>query len=163
MISIDVTNNQTRVPVDEQQLRKAVRIILSEKAVTGAQISVAVVDDATISELHQRFLGKDEPTDVLSFVLERDEDSLEGEIVVSAETAEVTAGWYDWPAEHELLLYAVHGTLHLVGYDDGTPEQRAAMRRAELAYLARLGIRPPQETRDLSHEETDEEPEEETR
>ena len=159
MISVDVTNNQTRVPVDEEQLCKAVRIILSEKAVTDAQISVAVVDDATISELHQRFLGKDEPTDVLSFVLEHDEDSLEGEIVVSAETAEVTAKWYDWPTEHELLLYVIHGMLHMVGYDDVTPEQRAGMHKAELAYLARLEICLPQETRDPSHEETDEEPE----
>ena len=146
MISVDVTNNQTLVPVDEEQLRKAVRTILSEKTVTEAQISVAVVDDATITELHQRFLGKDEPTDVLSFVLECDEDSLEGEVVVSAETAQVTAKWYDWPAEHELLLYAIHGTLHMVGYDDATPEQRVAMRKAERAYLARLEIHPPQET-----------------
>jgi len=158
MISIDVTNSQTCVPVDEEQFRKAVRTILSEKAIAEAQISVAVVDDATISELHQRFLGKDEPTDVLSFVLERDGDSLEGEIVVSAETAEITAKWYDWPAEHELLLYVVHGTLHMVGYDDGTPEQRATMRKAERAYLARLEIHPPQETGDAPHEETDEEP-----
>ena len=159
MISVDVTNNQTRVPVDEQQLRKAVQITLAEKAVTGAQISVAVVDDATISQLHQRFLGKNEPTDVLSFVLERDEDSLEGEIVVSAETAEVTAQWYDWPAEHELLLYVIHGALHMVGYDDVTSEQRAVMRKAERAYLARLEIRPPQETRDPTHEQTDNQPE----
>ena len=155
MITVEVTNNQTLVPVDEEQLRKAVRVILSEKAVANAQISVAVVDDATISELHQRFLGKDEPTDVLSFVLERDGDSLEGEVVVSAETAEVTAKWYDWPAEHELLLYAIHGTLHMVGYDDATPEQRAGMRKAERAYLARLEIHPPQETGGPSREETE--------
>ena len=155
MISVEVTNNQTRIPVDDKQLCEAVRIILSEKAIADAQISVAVVDDATIAELHQRFLGKDEPTDVLSFVLERDENSLEGEVVVSAETAEITAKWYDWPTEHELLLYVIHGTLHMVGYDDGTPEQRAGMRKAELAYLARLEIPPPQETGDVSQEETE--------
>ncbi|NQU26187.1 MAG: rRNA maturation RNase YbeY [Candidatus Nealsonbacteria bacterium] len=153
MISVDVTNNQTCIPIDEQQFREAVRIILSEKGVARAQISVAVVDDATIVQLHQRFLGKDEPTDVLSFVLEQDEDHLEGEIVVSAETAKSTAGWYDWPPEHELLLYVIHGTLHMVGYDDATPEQRAAMRKAELAYLARLEIHQPQETGNSPREE----------
>ena len=72
---------------------------------------------------------------MLSFVLERSEQSLEGEVVVSAETALACAARYKSTPEDELLRYVIHGTLHLVGYDDATPRQRAAMRRKERKYL----------------------------
>ena len=50
-----------------------------------------------------------------------DSDGLEGEVIVGAETALRTAPRYGWPPHDELLLYVVHGTLHLVGHDDRTP------------------------------------------
>jgi probable rRNA maturation factor len=101
---------------------------------------LAVVDDPAIRELHRKYLEEDEPTDVLSFVLERSEDCLEGAVVVSGETARATAPQFGWPAEDELLLYVIHGVLHLVGYEDATPPQQAAMRAQERAYLSRFGV-----------------------
>jgi len=94
-----------------------------------------VVDDPTIAKLHQQFLDDPEPTDVLSFVLERSEQSLEGEVVASADTARTCAPRYRSTPEEELLLYVIHGTLHLVGYDDTTPRQRAVIRKKEMEYL----------------------------
>jgi probable rRNA maturation factor len=79
----------------------------------------------------------------LSFLLERDGNHLEGEVIVSADTALRTATQLNWPAEHELLLYVIHGTLHLVGYDDLQPELHKQMREQERFYLARLGLTPP--------------------
>ena len=96
-----------------------------------------MVDDATIARLHGEFLGDPEPTDVLSFVLERSPQALEGEVVVSADTAGANAIRYHCTAEEELLLYVIHGMLHLVGHDDATPRKRARMRRREREYLAR--------------------------
>lgn len=116
-------------------------MILEDEAVERAEISLAVVDDATIRRLNGEYLGRDETTDVLSFLLERDEGSLEGEVIVSAETARSTAPRFGWTADDELLLYVIHGILHLVGYDDATAGQRARMRRREAAYLARFGLR----------------------
>ena len=66
----------------------------------------------------------------------------DAEIYVSVERARAVArerGEEDWTGE--LLLYGVHGALHLCGYDDHEPEERRAMRRAELEVLAGLGIR----------------------
>ena len=94
-------------------------------------ISVAVVDDAAISKLNEEFLRPPGPTDVLSFLLERGDEFLDGEVVVSAETALRMAPRYGWSAGEELLLYVIHGTLHLAGYDDATPQQRAMMRSRE--------------------------------
>lgn len=115
-------------------------MILQDESFSRAEINVAVVDDPTIRQLHRKYLGQDEPTDVLSFVLENSEACLEGEVIVSAETALAAAPRFGWPAPDELLLYVIHGTLHLVGYDDTTPEKQAEMRRKEQSYLARFGL-----------------------
>lgn len=129
MIRIAIANQQKLLPLDRRLLRRAVRTALAEAGVEDAEISVAVVDDAAIRRLHDRYLGRDCPTDVLSFVLEQRDGRLEGEVIVSAETARSSAPRYRHAPAEELLLYVVHGTLHLIGYRDDTPAARAAMSR----------------------------------
>lgn len=141
-LNIAVTNRQTALRLNRRRIEDAVRSVLAEKSLSGA-ISVAIVDDPTIAALNEQFLGHQGPTDVLSFVLEQGENSLEGEVVVSGPTAARAAIRVGWPAEHELVLYVLHGVLHLIGYDDATPGQRAVMRKQEREHLARLGIMPP--------------------
>ena len=140
MIEIEVTNHQSHVPLETARLEAAVQAVLEDAAIAAAAVSVAVVDDATIRELNGRYLKHDGPTDVLSFVLQRSGDCLEGEVVVSAERALAVAPQFGWAPAEELLLYVIHGALHLVGYDDGTRRGRAAMRRRERACLARFGV-----------------------
>jgi probable rRNA maturation factor len=142
VFTIHVANEQTILPVDAARLRRAVQTVLEDASIPGAQISVAVVDDPTIHKLNRRYLNHDGPTDVLSFVLERSAESLEGEIVVSAQTAQETAPRFGWSPADELLLYVVHGALHLLGYEDQTPAGRDAMQAREQASLARFGLVP---------------------
>jgi probable rRNA maturation factor len=139
LIRIEIANRQRALPVDRRILRRAVRAILADEGVAEAEISLAIVDDRAIHELHRQFLGQDEPTDVLSFVLERSEGRLEGEVIASADTAQSAAARYGNSPADELLLYVIHGTLHLVGYRDDDRRARAAMRARERRYLA--GIR----------------------
>jgi probable rRNA maturation factor len=117
--------------------------VLGEAGIEAGEISIAIVDDARMHELNRQYLAHDYPTDVLSFVLERDEEakSLDGEIVVSADYAAREAPRYGWTASDELLLYVIHGALHLVGHDDQSPDSKAAMRAVETVVLARLGLR----------------------
>jgi probable rRNA maturation factor len=103
-----------------------------------------VTDDPTIHELNQRYLQHDYATDVLSFLLASAPGLLEGEIVVSADTAARMAPDYGWSIDDELLLYAIHGALHLVGFDDQTPEAAATMREKEQFYLSQFDVRPPE-------------------
>jgi probable rRNA maturation factor len=100
---------------------------------------VAVVDGATIHDLNRRYLSHDYPTDVLSFVLDDEDGHLEGEVVVSAETAVRVAAEVGWPSAAELLLYVIHGALHLVGFNDKSPLEAVEMQSAEARYLARFG------------------------
>jgi probable rRNA maturation factor len=141
-MNIEIANQQTSLPVDEPRIRIAVRGVLEDANIRQGEISIAVVDDPTIHALNRRWLEHDYPTDVLSFVLERRDDYLEGEIIVSADTARSSAGRLGWRAEDELLLYVVHGALHLVGCDDTTVGAAAEMRLRERAVLARFGLVP---------------------
>lgn len=108
-------------------------------------ISLVLCDDPTIQELNRRFLNHNYPTDVLSFLLSegegtsKDKKGLSGEIIISVETAERNAKRYRQTLESELIRLAIHGTLHLLGYDDNTQQQRKLMRRKEGKYLKLIG------------------------
>ena len=123
MITIDICNRQRFLPLERRRLQAAVRAVLIDAGFRHGEVSVAVVDDATITRLHRQFLGDPDPTDVLSFLFERSDESIEGEVVVSAETAEANARRYRSTPAEELLRYVIHGTLHIVGHDDRTPRQ----------------------------------------
>ena len=142
---IDVADRQATLELNRRQIVQAVEIILRDASIVRTEISVAVVDDPTIHQLNRQYLDHDYATDVLSFVFQRDQDLLEGEVIVSADTAASRALEFGWTAAEELLLYVIHGTLHLVGYDDRTSEERAAMRARERDCLSRLGIESPDE------------------
>jgi probable rRNA maturation factor len=126
--------------VDDAALRRAVTSVLTGEAIASATISVAVVDDPTMRELNRRYLSHDYNTDVLSFLLEESDGQLDGEVIVSADTAIIRAKEFAWSAEDELLLYVIHGTLHLTGYDDHSDADRGCMRRKEMQYLEELGL-----------------------
>ncbi|MCI0332716.1 MAG: rRNA maturation RNase YbeY [Planctomycetes bacterium] len=139
-IHVSLTNEQSRHPVDEKQLVDAVRLVLHDSAFTSATISLAVLDDATMQQLNRQYLDHDYPTDVLSFVLEDNGWHLEGEVIISADTAATGAEEFGWPAAAEQLLYVIHGTLHLVGHDDKSPVDVERMRTAEEKYLRQFGF-----------------------
>jgi probable rRNA maturation factor len=141
-LHVELALRHTSLVVDPRRLRRAVRLVLQGEGIARGEVSVAVVDDAEIHELNRRYLQHDYPTDALSFVLERRDGYVEGQIVVSAQTAQRTAPRFGWTGQDELLLYVVHAALHLAGYDDSTPQQAALMRRREDDYLARLGAAP---------------------
>jgi probable rRNA maturation factor len=138
MLSIAVHNQQSCLRVDKRLLKKAVRLILEDAGIEAAEISIAVVGDPTIARVHAEFLGDDSPTDVISFVLDSSPGNLEGEVVASADTAIARAPEYDWSPAEELLLYVIHGVLHLVGYDDTTPKARKTMQKMERRYISLL-------------------------
>ena len=129
-------HNKVDFGLSEIGLKNVVGRILADHGIHHGEVSLAVVDDPTMHELNRRHLQHDYPTDVLSFVLAREDDVLDGEVIVSADTATNTAAEHGWSAEAELMLYFVHGCLHLVGYDDRSDEDRLTMRKKELHYLS---------------------------
>ncbi len=141
MLRIDISNEHD-FPLDEARLKKAVRAVLKDAGFEDGEISIAVVDDAEMHVLNRKYLDHDYPTDVLSFVLEEDDGRLDGEIIVSSDYAAREAEIYEWTAEDEILLYVIHGSLHLVGHDDQDAASKQKMREAERHYLGLFGLTP---------------------
>lgn len=136
---IALANEQSRCAVDERRLIEAAHAVLKDSAFSTADISLAVVDDAAIHELNRRHLDHDWPTDVLSFTLEQQDGHLEGEVIISADTAAVAAEEHGCTAHDEQLLYVIHGMLHLVGYGDKSATDAQEMQAAEARYMQTLG------------------------
>ena len=107
--------------------------MISEK-IKRANVSIIFVDDKFILDLNKKYLKHNYTTDVISFNLEENSD-LKGEIYISADTAEKNAGLYKVSLTNELIRLAIHGTLHLTGYEDDDESNRKQMTDLENKYL----------------------------
>ncbi len=122
-------------PVSVRRLQRIVRHALQEAGLPAGTVTVRVSDDATVWELNRTYLGHDYPTDVITFDYREPPAGGRrhlGDIVISWDTARRQAAEYGHDPETEVALLAVHGVLHLAGWNDAEEDQRAAMhRRAE--------------------------------
>ncbi len=127
-------------------LQEGIREALQRFDIASADLSVAVVSDTEIAELHEKYMNIKGATDVLTFDLAEKRHMgangrhVEGEIVVSADTAKRRAEERAHPVAAELALYVVHGTLHLLGMDDATEQQAMKMHEMEDEILAAIGV-----------------------
>ena len=103
-----------------------------------------LVSDETMSALHQQYMNESGPTDVLTFPLELDRRGMAvaGEIVVCVPEARRRGKLEGTLVKNELLLYAIHGLLHLAGHDDRTEKGFRKMHAMEDKILTKLGIGP---------------------
>ena len=155
---IEIADSQNHLKIDEAFLREVVRKTLAAENVVAAQISIAIVDNAAIRILNKRYLSHDYDTDVLSFLLENETPTadssspvptgrgggkrIEGELIVSAEMAAARAAEFDWRSQDEIVLYVVHGLLHLAGYDDLSAGEKRLMRAQEREVLQFWDLTP---------------------
>ncbi|QDS88670.1 Endoribonuclease YbeY [Rosistilla ulvae] len=139
-LKIEINIQHTASFIDSAALENAVRLVADTYGIVRGEISIGVVDDENMQRLNQKFLQHDYTTDCLSFVYEESDDAISGELILCADYASREAVEFDWQPESELLLYAVHGMLHLMGMEDSTDEGRQAMRDEEREILSRLGI-----------------------
>src|SRR4051794_22139937 len=128
------------VPYVRRHLRAAHRYLNPHLA----DLSVVLVGDRLMAELHQRFMGLPGPTDVLTFPLDEDRRGrvTSGEVVLCVPEARRRAREHGVSVQQELLLYALHGMLHLCGFDDRTDAGFAAMHRTEDQILTQIGVGP---------------------
>lgn len=152
MIYIEVLQEAGLSAQDEAQMRplleRAAETTLQAMQTSG-EISILLGSDATLQDLNSRFLGIDEPTDVLSFP-DTDQDpeterTYWGDIAISYERAAAQAQAMGHSLEDEIMLLTVHGVLHLLGYDHYEVGERERMWALQAQILERLeaGIRGP--------------------
>ena len=146
---VEVQNQQKRIPIVPSRIVRIAQQTLSLMNVRSAVLSLVFVTDRKIKSLNKTFLNRDHTTDVLAFDLSNDTVSysgkkrisrLEGEIIISATTAVRNAGRFDSTPYDELILYVVHGVLHLLGYDDHDPKEEKRMQKKQRDIVKRLDI-----------------------
>ena len=166
-MAVFVADEQSGEPVDAVRWAQLATDVLVAQGVRGeAELSVLFVDEAAMAELNLRFLGKDGPTDVLSFPIDddvvavtaRNADSLGpgpvadpdasdaplllGDVVVCPAVARRNAPEHAGTYEDELALLLVHGILHLMGMDHLDDKEAEAMERRERELLDRFHRQP---------------------
>ena len=142
-----------RVSLRENWLRNIVKEVLdAESIMLPVEIGLVVTNSETIQQLNKAYRGKDEPTDVLAFPMssyaEQEDESVFitppdniphlGEVVISYPQVVQQSGDHGHGVNKELALVAIHGMLHLLGYDHGQPEERQCMRAREREILKKL-------------------------
>ena len=141
MVRVSVASPQELVPLDYQALKAAARTVLEGEGVTEGKVTLAFVDNPHIHRLNKQFLDHDEPTDVLTFPYSPPgSKKMEGEVVIGVEVAKEYAADRGHDINLELLLYVVHGCLHLCGYTDTDDASEAEMRGKEREYLKKLNL-----------------------
>jgi probable rRNA maturation factor len=128
------------VPTLRRQLLEAHAILKSHLK----DLSLAIVPGKQMALLHKRFLNEPGLTDVLTFELDHNARNqiTSGEIIICLTVAQKQARKLHHRVSHELLLYALHGLLHLSGFDDRTPSTFKIMHAREDEILTHLGIGP---------------------
>jgi probable rRNA maturation factor len=112
-------------PVETARVEAAVRHVLRAEGVDAAEISIALVDDDTIAGLNEEYLDHEGPTDVITFALHERGESPLGDVYVGVEQALRQAAEYEVSPAEEVIRLAVHGTLHVLGYDHPEGADRA--------------------------------------
>ncbi|ACJ33226.1 Predicted metal-dependent hydrolase [Anoxybacillus flavithermus WK1] len=147
---IDETNEMTEEQMNliEQLLQHAAK---EEHVPDEAEVSVTFVDNEKIREINRDYRGKDQPTDVISFALEEmgeeeiaivgaDVPPVLGDIIISVPKAREQAEQYGHSFMRELGFLAVHGFLHLLGYDHETEEEEKVMFAKQEQLLQQFGL-----------------------
>lgn len=157
MLSVEILHDEIQ-PIDESLQDLIVRCLeaAAEREGVDGEVVVTLVNNERIHELNRQYRGVDRPTDVLSFAMNEsgegeldiyiDEEELDafpnmlGDIVISVPKAKEQAAEYGHSLERELGFLAVHGFLHLLGYDHGTEEEEKEMFSRQEAVLQQIGL-----------------------
>lgn len=161
-VDVFVADEQAQVPVDIARAARLARLVMeAEKVRDDAELCMRFVDETTMAELHERFLGTPDPTDVLAFPMDEelaesgrqpdqggrgpgappessDPPVLVGDVVVCPAVAARNAAEQGRSLQDELDLLVVHGCLHLLEYDHVDDDDAVAMRRREHELLDRF-------------------------
>lgn len=136
--AVDVLIQKKAPGVTPAWVKRVVSGTLALEKAGPRRVGVLVTDDRRIRAINKRHLKHDYATDVISFNL--GDERAWGDLVVSVDTARRAAKDLGLPFREELARYLVHGTLHLLGWDDGTPRERKSMHaRQEKRLAAVLG------------------------
>lgn len=142
-MKIHLHNKQSEFEVPAPLVRKVVRHILKLKQITCDEVSLYFVTKEEISELHAEYFNDPTETDCITFPMDDPYETTDGplvlgEVFICPYVAKQFSEKHQTSYIHELLLYVIHGLLHLLGFDDISPEDYTEMKEEEKACMRYL-------------------------
>ena len=139
-LKIKVFKNNYRIPIKRREVVKTAETVVGEESPElDGEISIIFLPDDSIREMNRSFLNHDYPTDVIAFNLEDiPGKTVEGEVYIGFERAREQAREFGASYREELHRLMIHGVLHLLGWEDDTPEKKQKMAARENDFLAKL-------------------------
>jgi len=136
---IEIINLHKTKKINLKRLIGNLKKILALLSAKSLDISIVLCDNKFITRINKKFFKKNNPTDVISFPLKDNfRNNYLGEVIVCVQEASLRAKEYNNTFDKELLLYLIHGILHLLGYEDTTKKQRARMEKKQSEIIAKL-------------------------
>ncbi len=138
---VAISDRTRRLRPAEHELSTAgLRRLLEALECRCHRYTVEIVDDARMQLLHQRWHGDPSTTDVLTFPMSREGEPIDADVACCLDEAERRAGRLGHDRARELVLYALHGLLHIAGHDDHDEESYARMHAEEDRLLELVGL-----------------------
>lgn len=141
-IPVHFSTPETVTPPDrdiEAKIELAVQLMSRQESTEFESVNIIWVDDPYLASLHETYLDDPTETDVMTFNLADEGAPIEAEIYISLDRAAEQAQTYHVALDHELSRLAIHGCLHLCGFNDRSDRQRNQMRAKENEYLNAVG------------------------
>ena len=135
MMNVNVFIDKEYEKLNESLCKSIIEKVLTHYKYTSYDVNVIFTSDIYLSDLKKEFFSKDQWTDVIAFPLQRDSKFIEGEIYISIPTAKKNASSFKEPYEKELGRLIIHGSLHLIGIEDKSKEQKKNMTVLEEKFL----------------------------
>ncbi len=130
-------HNTTKKEIPEQLIERALRLVMEIEGRTVESIVGVYCGNKMIQRINREFLGHDYPTDTITFPYSSGSD-VDGEYYISLDVVKENAARFAVDFQQELLRVTIHSALHLIGYDDQSPDDRALMEEKEAFYLNRF-------------------------
>ena len=135
MKNINVFIDKEYEKLNESLSKSIIEKILTHYKHMSYDVNIIFTSDIHLSDLKKEFFSKDQWTDVIAFPLQRDSKFIEGEIYISIPTAKKNANLFKEPYKKELGRLIIHGSLHLLGIEDKSTEQKKKMTKLEEKFL----------------------------
>jgi len=109
--------------------------VLEEKKIKLIELSIILTNNISLSKLKKKYFNVTQFTDVIAFNLSDEKDCIEGEIYISIDDVKENAKIYSESFENEFKRVLIHGSLHLIGFNDSTKDEKQTMRNLENIFL----------------------------
>ena len=135
MNEVSIFYDHPTPPIIENNLKSLCREVLISEGFEKYSLSIIFVNDEKLKKMKKKYFNQDLYTDVIAFNLSDDKSRLDGEIYISFDAIKINSELYKTNINNELQRIVVHGTLHLMGYEDNTKDKKEEMTKTEDFFL----------------------------